>query len=131
MRPNDVFQALAHPARRAILVLLRNGEMPAGRLAEPFKVSFAAISQHLKILKESDLVSERREGRQRIYRLQPKPLREVASWIDEFETFFNARLDALADHLDRKHGRVFTGSRKCGHLGQRSSEGVHRTGAID
>ena len=112
MRPNDVFQALAHPARRAILVLLRNGEMPAGRLAEPFKVSFAAISQHLKILKESDLVSERREGRQRIYRLQPKLLREVASWIDEFETFFDARLDALADHLDRKHGRLLSKEQK-------------------
>jgi DNA-binding transcriptional ArsR family regulator len=108
MRPlqqNDVFHAIAHPARRTILRLLRGGEKPAGQLAEPFGVSFAAVSQHLKVLKDADLVSERREGRQRIYKLQPKPLKEVVSWIDEFEVFFNARLDALAAHLDRKHGR--------------------------
>jgi DNA-binding transcriptional ArsR family regulator len=108
MRPiqeNDVFHAIAHPMRRSILVSLRDGEKPAGALAEPFRVSFAAISQHLKVLKDADLVSERREGRQRIYQLRPKPLEEVSSWVDAFEVFFNARLDALSDHLDRKHGR--------------------------
>ena len=108
MRPlqqNDVFHAIAHPARRAILVLLKDGEKPAGALAEPFGVSFAAVSQHLKVLKDAELVSERREGRQRIYQLRPKPLKEVAEWVDEFEAYFNARLDALAAHLDRKHGR--------------------------
>ena len=108
MRPlqqNDVFHAIAHPARRTILRLLKGGQKPAGKLAESFGVSFAAVSQHLKVLKDADLVSERREGRQRIYRLHPMPLKEVVSWIDEFEMFFNARLDALAAHLDRKHGR--------------------------
>jgi len=108
MRPpqeNDVFHAIAHPARRAILVSLKGGEKPAGELARPFRVSFAAISQHLRILKEAGLVSERRAGRQRIYQLQPKPLKEVLSWVDEFDAFWNARLDALAEHLDRKHGR--------------------------
>jgi len=105
LQQNDVFHAIAHPARRTILVLLKDGEKPAGALAEPFGVSFAAVSQHLKVLKDADLVSERREGRQRIYQLRPKPLREVVSWVDEFELFFNARLDALAAHLDRKHGR--------------------------
>jgi DNA-binding transcriptional ArsR family regulator len=109
MRPlqqNDVFHAIAHPARRTILVMLRDGEKPASALVEPFQVSFAAISQHLKVLKDAALVSERREGRQRIYQLRPQPLRQVLSWVDEFETFFSARLDALADHLERKHGRT-------------------------
>lgn len=109
MRPlqqNDIFHAIAHPARRQILVLLKSGEKPASALAEPFGVSFAAISQHLKVLKKARLVSEHRSGRQRMYHLHPKPLREVASWVDEFESFFNARLDALAEQLDRKrHGR--------------------------
>ena len=108
MRPlqqNDVFHAIAHPGRRAILVLLKDGEKAASELAEPFHVSFAAISQHLRVLKDADLLSERREGRQRIYQLRPRPLADVASWVDEFQTFFEARLDALADHLDRKHGR--------------------------
>jgi DNA-binding transcriptional ArsR family regulator len=108
MRPlqqNDVFHAIAHPARRTILVLLKSGEKPVSELAEPFGVSFAAISQHLKILKKGDLVSERRSGRQRLYHLRPKPLQEVVTWVEEFEVLFNARLDALAKHLDRKHGR--------------------------
>jgi len=108
MRPtqdNDVFHAIAHPARRAMLAMLRGGEQPASALAEPFDVSFAAISQHLKVLKDADLVTERRDGRRRIYRLRPKPLREVATWIEAFESYFNARLDALEAHLDRKHGK--------------------------
>lgn len=108
MRPlqeSDVFHAIAHPARRKILLLLRDRERAASELAAPFSMSFGAISQHLKILKEAELVSERRDGRQRIYRLEPKPLGEVASWIDEFEAYFSARLDALEAHLDRKHGR--------------------------
>ncbi len=108
MRPlqqNDVFHAIAHPARRTILVMLKAGERPASELAEPFGMSFAAVSQHLKILKEADLVTERREGRQRIYHLRPKPLRAVVDWVDEFEALWTARLDALAEHLDRKHGR--------------------------
>ena len=105
LQRTDVFHAIAHPARRTILALLKDGEKPAGALAEPFGVSFAAVSQHLKVLKDADLVTERREGRQRIYQLRPKPLKEVVSWVEEFEVFFNARLDALAAHLDRKHGR--------------------------
>lgn len=107
MRPlqkNDVFHAIAHPARRTILVLLKDGELPASELAEPFKVSFAAISQHLSVLKEAGLISERREGRQRIYQLKPKPLKKVARWVEEFESYFNSRLDALEAHLDKKHG---------------------------
>ena len=108
MRPpqqNDVFHAIAHPARRTILVMLKAGERPASELAEPFGMSFAAVSQHLKILKEADLVTERRDGRQRIYHLRPKPLREVVDWVDEFEALWTARLDALSAHLDRKHGK--------------------------
>jgi len=102
----DVFHAIAHPSRRAILVLLKGGgEKPASELAEPFGVSFGAISQHLRILKEAHLVSERRLGRKRLYQLEPRPLDEVAAWMGEFERFFEARLDALAAHLDRKHGR--------------------------
>ena len=93
----------SHIRRDANPTLLRDGERPASELAEPFGVSFGAISQHLKVLKEAELVSERRAGRQRIYRLHAQPLAEVVSWVDEFERFFEARLDALARHLDCKH----------------------------
>jgi DNA-binding transcriptional ArsR family regulator len=105
VQENDVFRAIAHPARRTILVLLKDGEKPASELAEPFGVSFSAISQHLKILRDADLVSERRDGRQRIYQLESKPLEEVWSWIEEFQSMWSARLDALEKHLDKKHGK--------------------------
>jgi DNA-binding transcriptional ArsR family regulator len=108
MRPiqeNDVFHAIAHPARRAILVTLKDGERSASELAEPFHTTFAAISQHLRVLEEAQLVSVRRAGRQRMYRLDPKPMQDVVGWIDEFAVFFGRRLDALGEHLDRKHGK--------------------------
>jgi DNA-binding transcriptional ArsR family regulator len=79
-------------------------------------MTFAAISQHLKVLEEADLVSVRRDGRQRFYKLEPKPLRGVVSWIDEFAGYFGERLDALGDYLDRKHGK------KPGHPGVRTSK---------
>jgi DNA-binding transcriptional ArsR family regulator len=106
MRPlqeNDVFHAIAHPARRTILILLKKGEKQASQLAEPFGITFSAISQHLRILKDSDLVSERRDGRRRIYQLQSDPLEEVWAWAEDFRNFWSARLDALEAHLDKKH----------------------------
>jgi DNA-binding transcriptional ArsR family regulator len=105
MRPpqqNDVFHAIAHPARRAILLLLRDADKTAGGIAEPFRMSFPAISQHLKVLKAANLLAERREGRRRIYSLRPQPLAPVASWVNEFERSFSRKLDALEAHLDRK-----------------------------
>jgi DNA-binding transcriptional ArsR family regulator len=108
MRPiqeSDVFHAIAHPARRAILLQLKNGERTASDLAEPFEMTFGAISQHLRVLEEAELVEVRRDGRHRLYRLRPEPLRDVVSWVDEFAAFFGERLDALGDYLDRKHGK--------------------------
>jgi DNA-binding transcriptional ArsR family regulator len=108
MRPiqtSDVFHAIAHPARRDILVTLKDGERAASELAGPFQMSFAAISQHLRVLEEADLVTVRRDGRHRMYRLRPRPLRDVVSWVDEFATIFGQRLDALGKYLDRKHGK--------------------------
>ena len=109
MRPqqdNDVFHAIAHPARRAILVALREGERAASELAAPFDMSFGAVSQHLAVLEEAQLVSVRREGRRRLYDLHPRPLREVVSWTDEFASYFEQRLDALGAYLDNKHGKT-------------------------
>jgi DNA-binding transcriptional ArsR family regulator len=108
MRPiqeNDVFDAIAHPTRRAILVTLKDGERAASEIAAPFRMTFAAISQHLRILEDAELVSVRRDGRHRLYRLDPKPLQDVVAWADEFAKFFGRRLDALGEHLDRKHGK--------------------------
>lgn len=106
MRPtqeNDVFHAIAHPARRAILVTLKRGELAVSDLAEPFDMTLPAISQHLRVLEEAGLVTIRRDGRHRMYRLRTAPLRDVMKWTDEFAAFFSARLDDLGDYLDRKH----------------------------
>jgi DNA-binding transcriptional ArsR family regulator len=107
MRPiqeDDVFHAVAHPARRAILVALKEGERSAGELAEPFRMTFPAVSQHLRVLQEAELVTVRRQGRHRLYSLRVNPLQDIVSWIDEFAAFFGQRLDALGEYLDRKHG---------------------------
>jgi DNA-binding transcriptional ArsR family regulator len=115
MRPlqeNDVFHAIAHPARRAILVRLKDHERPASDLAAPFGMTFAGVSQHLRVLQDAELVSVRRDGRHRLYRLRPKPLKDVVTWIDEFAAFFGERLDALGDYLDGKHGRADSAVRR-------------------
>lgn len=107
MRPiqeSDIFHAIAHPARRAMLSALTLGECSAGELAEPFHMTLPAVSQHLRILEAANLVLPRREGRQRLYRLQAQPLSEVKNWADTFAIYFSGRLDALGHYLDRKHG---------------------------
>jgi DNA-binding transcriptional ArsR family regulator len=84
--------AIADPVRRRVLELVRDGELPAGKLAAEFEVSRPAVSRHLRVLREAGLVSERREGRQRLYRANPAPLAELRSWLD---SYWHGRLDAL------------------------------------
>ncbi len=96
----DVFQVIADPTRRAILDLLLRGEQPVKQLAEPFAISLPAISQHLQILCEADLVEMRRSGRQRLYKLKPEKLKQVSNWIANYEQFWQDKLDALGDYLE-------------------------------
>ena len=102
----EIFQALADPTRRALLDLLRAGERPVKSLVEHFPVSQPAISQHLRVLREARLVSERRVGRQRLYRLEGKALAEVADWLAHYEEFWKSRLAALARHLGPGKGEA-------------------------
>jgi DNA-binding transcriptional ArsR family regulator len=97
----DLFLAIAHPIRRAVLEELRLQERPATQLAARFQVTPSALSQHLKALKQAGLVTERRQGRQRIYSLRPAPLREISEWIDAFSKFWPDKLEALGNHLRR------------------------------
>ncbi|PPS44133.1 helix-turn-helix transcriptional regulator [Chroococcidiopsis sp. TS-821] len=96
----DIFYAIADPTRRAILDRLRDGEQPVKQLAEPFAMSLPAISQHLQILCEAGLVTQRREGRQRIYKLNPEPLQQVKNWVSHYEQFWQAKLDNLGEYLE-------------------------------
>jgi DNA-binding transcriptional ArsR family regulator len=98
----DVFTAIAHPVRRRLLDLLVGGEQPVNRLATPFDMSRPAISQHLRVLLDVGLVSERRSGRERRYRLHPDGLRQVREWLATYDRFWQERLVALGDHLDKE-----------------------------
>ncbi|MEM8738241.1 MAG: metalloregulator ArsR/SmtB family transcription factor [Planctomycetota bacterium] len=72
--------AFSHPIRRRVVEMLGQGERTVGELAEPFKVTLPAMSQHLQVLRKARVVHQRRVGRQRLYRLNAKPIREVAEW---------------------------------------------------
>ncbi len=97
-----VFDAIADPTRRRLLLMLREGEMGASDLARPFDTTQSAISQHLAILSRAGLVQYRREGRRRYYRVRPRPLREVADWVAFFERFWDKKFEALSDYLQRR-----------------------------
>ncbi|AFY87108.1 ArsR family transcriptional regulator [Chroococcidiopsis cubana CCALA 043] len=96
----DIFQAIADPTRRALLDRLRDGEQPVKQLAEPFAMSLPAISQHLQVLCEVGLVTQRREGRQRLYQLNPAPLKQVSEWVSHYEQFWQEKLAALGAYLE-------------------------------
>lgn len=101
----DIFTAIAHPVRRAILDRLTEGEKPVAQLALRFGMTRPAISQHLRILREVGLVSEERHGRQRHYRLRPERLYEVKVWMQKYDRFWQRKLQAFAPVVSRLAGR--------------------------
>ncbi|GCB47151.1 helix-turn-helix transcriptional regulator [Streptomyces sp. NL15-2K] len=97
-----VFAALSSGVRRELLRLLRDdGPQPVQALADHFDMRRPSLSEHLKVLREAGLVSERRSGRQRIYRLEAAPLAEVQDWLHPYERFWRGRLKDLGELLDR------------------------------
>jgi DNA-binding transcriptional ArsR family regulator len=99
------FSALADPTRRAVLDLLRTGTRPAGDIAKAFTVSRPAISKHLSILRRAHLVEERREGRHRLYQLNPEPLKAVDSWLEHYRQFWIASLNNLKDFVEAEYAK--------------------------
>jgi DNA-binding transcriptional ArsR family regulator len=96
---------LADPTRRAVLELLRAGTRPAGDIARAFTVSRPAISKHLSILRRAHLVEERREGRHRLYQLNPEPLREVDTWLEQYRQFWTASLNNLKAFVEAEYAK--------------------------
>lgn len=99
----DTFRAIADPTRRRILDLLLEGEKPVQAVADHLPITLGATSQHLQILLRSGLVTRTKQGRQRIYRLQARRLREVDEWMSRYRSFWNTRLDRLGQVLDEKN----------------------------
>jgi DNA-binding transcriptional ArsR family regulator len=84
----DVFRAIADPTRRALLDRLRAGDLAVSDLAGPFRMTQPAVSQHLRILRDAGLVRAEQVGRQRVYRLNPRPLRDVFEWAGLYRRLF-------------------------------------------
>jgi len=98
------FAALADPTRRSVMELLRSGPRAVGEIARGMPVSRPAVSQHLKVLKEAGLVTDRAEGTRRVYYLDPKGLAALRSWLDQFWN------QALAD-FQREAEKSFEGEK--------------------
>jgi DNA-binding transcriptional ArsR family regulator len=99
----DVYSAIADPTRRALLLrLAREGEKNVTDLLEPFSISQPAVSKHLRILREARLVRSRKEGRIRLYAVEASKLREVHDWVTHFEKYWDEKLDALGNYLDKQ-----------------------------
>ena len=94
-----VFNALAHPARRAMLARLSRGTATVGELAEPFDMSLPAVTKHLKVLERAQLISRSKSAQWRLCRLEAAPLDTASGWIDEQRKVWEARLDRLEDYL--------------------------------
>jgi DNA-binding transcriptional ArsR family regulator len=101
----DVFEALADPTRRQIVSMLAAGERNASDIAGSFDIAGPSVSRHLKVLRESGVISFRQQATSRVYRLEPEKLTEVRQWMDAQLDALKARFDRLADHLDRMKER--------------------------
>lgn len=104
----DVYAAIADPTRRALLLrLAKEGEKNVSELLTPFSISQPAVSKHLRILREAELVRSRKEGRLTFYAVEARKLRQVYDWVAQFEKYWDERLDRLGDYLDdRKRNRA-------------------------
>jgi DNA-binding transcriptional ArsR family regulator len=99
------FDALAEPARRQILELLRQRERPVGELVQRLKLSQPGVSKHLRVLREAGLVRVRPEGQRRWYGLRAEPLAELDAWLQPYRELWGGRLDALERRLDEGDDR--------------------------
>jgi DNA-binding transcriptional ArsR family regulator len=103
---SDVFNAIAEPQRREILVLLRARERGVTEVAEELGIAQPGASKHLRVLREVGLVRDRKAGRQRLYRLDARALRPIHEWTGGFERFWNESFDRLDAYVqDLKQAR--------------------------
>lgn len=95
-----IFSALANPVRRQVVMLLLSKERSAGSIADAFDISRSAVSEHLGILRQAQLVRETKTGRERIYSLNAEPLIALRDWLAPYEDYWKTRLAELARDLE-------------------------------
>ncbi len=100
---NRTFAALADPTRRRILAHLARGDKCVTHLAKPHAMSLPAVSKHLRVLEKAGLLRRRRYGRVHEMRLDAKPLRQAAQWVEEYRKFWQGSLDRLAEYLESEN----------------------------
>jgi DNA-binding transcriptional ArsR family regulator len=100
---NRTFAALADPTRRRILAHLARGDKCVTHLAKPHAMSLPAVSKHLRVLEKARLLRRRRYGRVHEMRLDAKPLRQAAQWVEEYRKFWQGSLDRLAEYLEHEN----------------------------
>ena len=98
-RLSETFSALADPTRRAILARLTLGEASVTELAKPFQMTGPGISKHLKVLERAGLIVRGREAQWRPSRLDARPLKDAADWLDQYRRYWNESFDRLDEHL--------------------------------
>jgi DNA-binding transcriptional ArsR family regulator len=103
-RLNAVFSALADPTRRAILDRLASGEATVGELAQPFTMSFQAVSKHVRVLEQAGLVVRSRRAQQRPCRLRPEALAYASGWLGDYRRLWETSFDRLDEHLTNQEG---------------------------
>ena len=91
----DVFQAIADPTRRAILLLLASQAMTAGAIAANFETARPTVSKHLQILTECELLQQQQKGREIFYQLNPQKMKEIADFIEPFRQMWDERFNQL------------------------------------
>jgi DNA-binding transcriptional ArsR family regulator len=102
---DQTYGALAHPLRRKLLESLRKGPVRVTELARPFDVSLAAVSKHIQVLQNADLVRRAVIGRDHLISLEAQPLVAAREWIDTYRVFWESRVDALEAVLRRGPNR--------------------------
>ena len=100
-RLDATFHALADPTRRGMLASLALGEKSIGELSEPFRMTLAGASKHVKVLEDAGLVGRRKVGRTHLIRIEAKPLEEAERWLRHWEKFWSSRLDRLEALIQR------------------------------
>jgi DNA-binding transcriptional ArsR family regulator len=98
-RLNATFSALADPTRRAILARLASGEASVTELAKPFNITLPGFSKHLKVLQRAGLITRSRRAQWRPCRLEARPLKDVAHWVEHYRRFYDESFDRLDNYL--------------------------------
>jgi DNA-binding transcriptional ArsR family regulator len=106
------FSALADPTRRAILARLALGQTSVSELAEPFDISLPAVSRHLKVLERAGLIARGREAQWRPCRIEPKALKSIDEWLEEYRRLWEQRLDRLEDYLRELQAKQAKGAKE-------------------